>query len=509
MRSAYRVAWLEPKQLLLRRQGGPPYSELLPGALIVYALKWQVIGALGLACHTVLVKEFGPASMIFGVAGLAWLAFQSALPAFIVFLQILLLQNVVTSVFSPGMSHGSYVVLSGSSFVSAVVVAAAFAYGIFGSGDAQSKRLCKFAIAAIAAAAAYMVLGAATAGPVAAIISFRSVTAMLFSVFIGLRIGQLWGFRTVATCFVLAVCLSLIPATLEIADPAWYLNLINAKDFFNLKNEGLRAEGYAADVQSVIENQTSLWFNSALLGGSGSFRFGGTNMHSISYAYVLAVAELLLLSLRRYELLLILLVFSFNIGVKGPTVVLIISTLLYLFWRVTGHKRLLVAATVAFCAVYIVSGIRTGVEIGDYHALGFMGGVNGFLSNPLGHGLGAGGNLTMATSTAFWQKVQHAGAADVGLESAVGVMLYQMGIGCLPVFAALLALIRAAPFGAAFGRGAVSTDFMFIGLAICIANGVFQEEAYSPYATGLLVLFCSVLVANGRRRQVIVEEMPS
>lgn len=506
MRSVYRVNWLDQKQLRLKRQGGPPYSELLPGALILYALKWQAVGALGLICHVILVKELGPATMVFGVAGLAWLAFQSALPAFIVFLQVILLQNVITSLFSPGMSHGSYVVLSGSSFISAVVVAAAFACGIFNSGDAQSKRLCKFAIAAIGAAVVYMGLGAATAGPVAAIISFRSVTAMLFSVFIGLRIGQLWGYRTVATCFLLAVFLTLIPAVCEIADPAWYLDLINAKDFFNLKAEGLRAEGYSSDVQSVIQNQMASWFNSSLLGTGTSFRFGGTNMHSISYAYVLGVAELLLLSLRRYELLLVLLVFSFNIGVKGPTVVLLVSTLLYLFWRVTGHKRLLVAATAAFCAVYVVYGIRTGVEIGDYHALGFMGGVNGFLSNPFGHGLGAGGNLTMATSVAFWQKVQNAGAADVGLESAVGVMLYQMGIGCVPVFAALLALIRAAPFGAAFGRGAVPTDFLFIGLAICIANGVFQEEAYSPYAAGLLVLFCSVLVANGRRRPVVVEE---
>ncbi len=185
-----------------------------------------------------------------------------------------------------------------------------------------------------------------------------------------------------------------------------------------------------------------------------------------------------------------------------------VTTALYILWRITRSKPLLITATLGFSAFYVIYGIRTGIEIGDFHALGFMGGLYGFLSNPLGHGLGAGGNLGTTVSKAYWEKMQHAGAADVGLESAVGVMLYQMGIGSVAIFAALIKLLQKAPFGTSSRPGAAPTDLMFIGLWVGLTNGVFQEEAYSPYAVGLLVLFCAILAANGRRQSILNERLP-
>ncbi len=491
------------------RRGAPPYGELSLAATILHALTWQAIGTFGLICHIVLVKELSPGLVVICMAALAWLAFVKPLPAFIVFLQVILYQNVLVSLFSPGMSHNSYVALSGSSFLGAVVVGGVFAYQVIASSDGRVKRLAKYTIAAIAVAGAYLVIGAAFQGPVGAIISFRQVSAMLFSLLIGLRLGQSWGYRTAVICFLMTVFISLIPTVLEMSDPVWYLRLVNATDFVNLKNSGLRADAYYFDVHSVIEAQMSSWFNSPLLStGEGSFRFGGPNMHSISYAYVLSISELILISVGRFELLPVLLFFSYNAGVKGPTVLFAITIGLYMLWYFTRSKRLLVATTLGFSAFYVIYGVQTGVAIGDFHSLGFMGGVYGFLSNPLGHGLGAGGNLTTKVSTEYWQKMQAAGAADTGLESAVGVMLYQLGIGCFAIFTALIALLRAAPFGTAPVRRAAPTDLLFIGLWIGLINGVFQEEAYSPYAVGLLVLFCGILVANGRRRAVFQERPP-
>ncbi len=485
-----------------------PYHELSVPAAILHALTWQAIGTFGLICHIILVKEVNPACILACMAGLAWLAFNKPLPAFIVFMQILLFQNVLVSIFSPGMSHNSYVALSGSSFIAAVVVAGAFSVHLLRSNDSGTKRLSQYGLAAIAVAAAYMAMGAALQGPVGAIISFRSVSAMLFSLLIGLRLGSSWGYRTAAVCFLLAVFMGLVMTCFEIADPVWYLDLVNARDFFNLKNDGLLADRYLFDVHSVIETQTGAWFNSPLVsGGEGSFRFGGPNMHSISYAYVLSITELVLMSLGRFELALVLVMFSISAGVKGPTVLFAITTALYILWYLTRNRRLLVAAALGFSAFYVIYGIRTGIQIGDFHSLGFMGGVYGFLSNPLGHGLGAGGNLGTTVSKAYWEKMQHAGAADVGLESAVGVMLYQMGVGSVVVFAALVKLLQKAPFGAAPRSGKAPTGLLFIGLWIGLTNGVFQEEAYSPYAVGLLVLFCAILAANGRRRAIVHERL--
>ena len=131
--------------------------------------------------------------------------------------------------------------------------------------------------------------------------------------------------------------------------------------------------------------------------------------------------------------------------------------------------------------------------------------MNGFLENPLGHGIGMGGNLSLGTlPQTEWQEFQHRGAANVGLESAVGVLIYQIGVGCAAMIAAIIAMLRSSSLGVA-GREPRLTDLLFIGMCMGLVNGVFQEEAYSPYAVGLLALFCGVLVANGRRPGILVD----
>jgi hypothetical protein len=47
------------------------------------------------------------------------------------------------------------------------------------------------------------------------------------------------------------------------------------------------------------------------------------------------------------------------------------------------------------------------------------------------------------------------------------------------------------------------TDLLFIGIAVALANGFFQEEAYSPYALGLLTLLGGVTASNGKARDAV------
>jgi len=134
--------------------------------------------------------------------------------------------------------------------------------------------------------------------------------------------------------------------------------------------------------------------------------------------------------------------------------------------------------------------------------------VHGFVSNPLGHGLGVGGNLSASTSlrASDWEKFQHAASADFALESAVGVLLYQMGIAALAVIGVFFVLLKMAPFGRRVPRYGIvprRSDIMFIALMAIAANGIFQEEAYS-YAATMLTLLCGVLVVNGRREHEAV-----
>ena len=135
--------------------------------------------------------------------------------------------------------------------------------------------------------------------------------------------------------------------------------------------------------------------------------------------------------------------------------------------------------------------------------LGLIAGVRDFLGNPLGQGLGIGGNLSSTSANLDWDRAQGEGAAAVPVESAVGVMLYQMGIGSFVFFGFLAALSISA------GRRLIETgrpDFLFAFVAVVTisANAVLQEEAFfSPLALGLALLLSGVSFGSHIRESAL------
>ena len=503
---------------LLSARALPSRAERLPASrglrqiptldLILLALRWQAFALVCLACHMALVRELGPACFPLILACVVAVARYDSLAGFVVYLQILLYQNVALSLFSPGMTRGDYTALSGTSFIVTALLAISPVWRALRSLAAPTdpdparralNRLVLLVTAAVGIAGAYAMLGAVVAGPTPAAVGFRNATALLLAILIGLEIGRQWRYRTVAACLAVSMLLGVTLAAAEVADPDWYLGLVNATEFSNIKYASSDLPRYYT-TDDVVARATQLPFNTNLLAdfiAGKAYRLGGPNMHSISYGYVLAVTELMLLSLGLWAFVPPLLALSFLTGVKGAVILFAASALLHLGWTLIRSRRALIAAGLLFTGAYVAFGIRSGLRTGDFHVIGFIGGVNGFLKNPAGHGIGVGGNLSVGSLTPEqWQAFQHNGA-DVGLESAVGVLLYQMGVGCLAIFGAVLALLRAAPFR--FAGRPRPTDILFIGLCISLVNGVFQEEAYSPYAAGLLCLLCGVVVANGRR----------
>jgi hypothetical protein len=132
-----------------------------------------------------------------------------------------------------------------------------------------------------------------------------------------------------------------------------------------------------------------------------------------------------------------------------------------------------------------------GLSVDDYHVIGLLGGLNGFLQNPLGHGIGVGGNLSVdVTSTDLekeWNLNQRYGA-EVPLESAIGVLLYQMGVGATAV-----AYIIWTAFRSSIHHLKSATGLVPLSITVVTVNGLLQEEAFSPYALGLLAVFAGVL----------------
>jgi hypothetical protein len=121
------------------------------------------------------------------------------------------------------------------------------------------------------------------------------------------------------------------------------------------------------------------------------------------------------------------------------------------------------------------------------------------VSQPFGRGLGVGGNLSLDMSTIDWSKSQQLGHTDVAVESAVGVLLYQMGVfgAALLAVMAWLALklwrIYARDKGRLFIVGACS-------ILTIMANGIFQEEAlFSPLALGMVLGLAGLLLGRAYR----------
>jgi hypothetical protein len=223
------------------------------------------------------------------------------------------------------------------------------------------------------------------------------------------------------------------------------------------------------------------------------YRLLGPNFHSISFAYALTVFALILAASGRWWWPLLTLPLLAVIGSKGALVALFLVTT---FLLLAKHVRMFrnISWYFATLAAYAAAGIAVGIRAGDYHVIGFIGGLRGFIANPLGRGIGAGGNLSLSVSSFDWSTSQQLGHTDVALESSVGVLLYQMGVAAIAVLAVLfwitLTLWRhyRATRQPMYAAGA-------FGIAVIVVNGIFQEEAmFAPLALGLMCAFAGLML---------------
>ena len=193
-------------------------------------------------------------------------------------------------------------------------------------------------------------------------------------------------------------------------------------------------------------------------------------MHPISYAYIIAATGLVAWSIGLGGWLLLVLPLLLLSGVKGANLLFVGSMLLWLVWVVSRSRAVLLVIGSIMMVGYVTFGLTYGMESGDYHVIGLLGGINGFLSNPLGHGIGVGGNLSAEATRSFkWQAYQASGAADFALRSAVGVMLYQLGVASLAIFSVFGVLLVKAPWRVD------RHSLLFIALATVMVNGIFSR----------------------------------
>jgi hypothetical protein len=171
---------------------------------------------------------------------------------------------------------------------------------------------------------------------------------------------------------------------------------------------------------------------------------------------------------------------------------------------VLGARVTLVLGLIALI-VFAVIAIHIGLQIGDYHVIGLMGGWHGFLEKPLGRGLGVGGNLSDGYFSIDWSAAQQAGTIDGAVESAIGVLLYQMGIAALaPLGFCFAVALKAWRLYASSGN--LTQGLAGFGVMVVLLNGMFQEEAlFAPPALGLLLALTGLVIGSQIRMQTAFE----
>ncbi|GLS51918.1 hypothetical protein GCM10007886_01000 [Methylobacterium gregans] len=257
-------------------------------------------------------------------------------------------------------------------------------------------------------------------------------------------------------------------------------------------------------LRDLQDTQIVSFLNTDLFGFSAirMYRMLGPNFHAISFGYGLLLAAFLLLRWRQPVLFCLAVGLLVLVGAKGALICLALCCAALLLDRVRPAATLPVF--LAVLGLYASAVIVTGRASGDYHVLGLFGGLHAFLGAPWGAGLGAGGNLAGDATRIDWEKAQAIGRTDWPVESAFGVLLYQVGPGVLvlcavPLCAALAAwrLSRAVP-----GRDRMRSLRLFaLGTLAVTLNGLFQEEAlFAPLALGGMMIALADRLGDGLSR---------
>ncbi len=243
-----------------------------------------------------------------------------------------------------------------------------------------------------------------------------------------------------------------------------------------------------AVVGTTLDVLKTNFLNTGVFGDLGTItRIQGPNFHPISFGYALA-ALAAVAAVQGYWILVATAVpLMLVVGAKGA-IVLLLASLAFVAAARLRPTPSTVWIFVAVLALYAAAVFRSGLASGDFHVLGLLGGLSGFASDPIGHTLGKGGNLSVAFAEIDFQKYQAAGVAALAVESAVGVLLYQMGVFgfvVLGFYAWTAALCWRLYRHLRIRALALATAL----IVVTLVNGLFQEEAlFAPLALGLVML---------------------
>ncbi|UPJ59277.1 hypothetical protein [Bradyrhizobium sp. 192] len=444
------------------------------------------------------------------------LAVPTYAPAIAIF--VLFFQNLFVSILSPLVPLPSDLdFIKGYNFlVCSVMWLATFGLYVLGQRNqsAEVNRIMRWGVVTLAVVSLYFAIGFVQDGQPAAVY-LRNIVLPLFLFQLSLLTAATYEVRITPFLVTLAVIL-LLCGYVELVFRDLWLAITNGYTFWGFDElkathsgvweAQMRATG---NVPVDLKDRFSFDFlNTPLLEGFGlskMLRINGPNMHPISFAYGLAFLTLFLFSAGRPLLALAALPLLVFCSVKGALITVIFVAAAWIGTRLIGAVVTLLLGFLGMIAFAILA-IRLGLQIGDYHVIGLMGGLDGFVQKPFGRGLGIGGNLADSYFSIDWSAAQAAGTIDGAVESAIGVLLYQMGVGAFVPLAFYFAMALKA-WRLYASSGYLTQGLAGFGVMVVLLNGLFQEEAlFAPLALGLMLSLTGLVIGSHARMQAVASE---
>lgn len=437
--------------------------------------------------------------------GLA-VALPERVPAVVIFAT--LFQNTLVSLLSPAIADvEAFNFIRGYTFLITVVIWLVLIVGFLRAPERHSalvRRLIGLGLWLLGLIGVYAAIGFVRNGSAAIVYTRNIVTPVLL-----LHLALLSAERQrldIGRVIVVLAGLVFACGWLEMLSRPTWMALTNGEGYWALNTAGLFSTGYweqiLAQTGFVFRDLDDFFrinlFNTPLFAGLSVMRLHGPNIHAVSFAYALAFLVLYLVAAGRPLFAALAIPLLILASAKGAFVLVLMVLFAWGATRLLGPRPALLVL-IAVLAVYAAAMVVNGIVTGDYHVIGLIGGLKGFLANPIGHGIGSGGNLTGSVSLEEWNKAQEMGSFEGAVESAVGVLLYQMGLAALPVLAYFVEVARQA--WRRYARsGLLHQGLAAFGILVGLVNGLFQEEAlFSPLALGLMTAFAGLVLGAAER----------
>ncbi|MBV8060345.1 MAG: hypothetical protein JO126_07355 [Alphaproteobacteria bacterium] len=466
-----------------------------------------------LLIHAQLVTWAGPVGLVWLFFSTALLLFTSHLAALTLLLAALLLQNTVIAMVAPQITeHSIFSILQATSFL-ITLICACLALPVWLRMHDYLKReykpLLRSMIWLVVVIAVYCVYGLAHTDASSAVTYARTFLSGALMLTVGIVFGLQVSPRQAAHITSVFAIVMIAWGFAELLVPRELYTMFNAADFLHLKFAGASDILAFSQVSDVLNFEKHSYLNLSGIFGLDlvTLRLRGPSFHPITFAYSAAFCCLLCFIYREDLLALGCYLVVLLIGAKGALLLTTLSAVLYLFYKITRNPGWYKIALVTALLFYVVIALFYGSATRDYHFVGLMGGIKGFLHNPLGYGVGVGGNLSEQGKQDLVTKmstIQNVGG-DYGFESGVGVGLYQLGIGFTAIIAFFYQMWRQVWYVAQEHNDNPRLMIIPSVYAILLANSLFQEEAFSPVGWGLWFLFGGMLIANRWREHGVIK----